>query len=394
MMDKYQRVLKHIIRPRNFQEILSVIIENFFSTERPLFDNQRHLEASIDWLLMASEITNHTGFSKAYSLECGWDKPYPETTGYIIPTLLNFINYSNYRKKEITEAIISSGEWLLSIQDKDGSFYGLDNKKPIVFDTGQILFGLCAMYKYTKLKKYLRALEKAANWLSKIQEKKGCWEKYTFNNLRHSYCSRVSWALLEAYQVTDNLLYKEKAQKQLEWVIHQQQENSWFKYSYFLETDISVLHTIAYTIRGLFESGLMLNNQRYINSAQKTTDILLSLNKENILYGFYDKNWLPVVTSRCLTGLSQIAIIWLRVYEKTKDYKYLEEVTKIINFLKLTQDILTKNKNLKGAIAGSYPIYGKYDPWIYPNWAVKFFIDLLLWDNQIKNNANNIIYKG
>ena len=31
-----------------------------------------------------------------------------------------------------------------------------------------------------------------------------------------------------------------------------------------------------------------------------------------------------------------------------------------------------------GGIKGSFPVYGRYAPLQYPNWATKFFIDALL----------------
>ena len=32
----------------------------------------------------------------------------------------------------------------------------------------------------------------------------------------------------------------------------------------------------------------------------------------------------------------------------------------------------------RGGIKGSHPIWGGYDPFRYPNWAAKFFVDALL----------------
>ena len=49
-----------------------------------------HLEAAIDWLISAFRATDDRGWAAGYSLLTGWGKPYPETTGYIIPTLIDF----------------------------------------------------------------------------------------------------------------------------------------------------------------------------------------------------------------------------------------------------------------------------------------------------------------
>jgi hypothetical protein len=33
---------------------------------------------------------------------------------------------------------------------------------------------------------------------------------------------------------------------------------------------------------------------------------------------------------------------------------------------------------MRGGIKGSHPIWGGYDPFRYPNWAAKFFIDAMM----------------
>ena len=42
------------------------------------------------------------------------------------------------------------------------------------------------------------------------------------------------------------------------------------------------------------------------------------------------------------------------------------------------EDVDTEDDDVRGAIAGSYPIWGRYAPLTFPNWATKFFIDALI----------------
>ncbi len=59
------------------------------------------------------------GVSAGYSLENGWTPPYPETTGYIIPT---FIKYSKLvNNKEYLNRAIKMADWEIEIQMKDGA---------------------------------------------------------------------------------------------------------------------------------------------------------------------------------------------------------------------------------------------------------------------------------
>ena len=49
------------------------------------------------------------------------------------------------------------------------------------------------------------------------------------------------------------------------------------------------------------------------------------------------------------------------------------------------QDLATPNPAVRGAIKGSQPIWGRYAPFSYPNWATKFFIDAVLLLNEIES---------
>jgi hypothetical protein len=81
-----------------------------------------HLEAAIQWLKRAQDATNSGGVAWGYrarrpvrsNCELGWVAPYPETTGYTIPTMLRFRDLSGdedclLRAKQMVE-------WELGIQ--------------------------------------------------------------------------------------------------------------------------------------------------------------------------------------------------------------------------------------------------------------------------------------
>lgn len=81
----------------------------------------------------------------------GYGKPYPECTGYIIPSLLQWGE---------TEAAETLGKWLLTVQNPNGSFMGLDGvARP--FDTAAALEGLRALG-------YDEAAAKATSWLESM----------------------------------------------------------------------------------------------------------------------------------------------------------------------------------------------------------------------------------
>lgn len=370
----------------------TVATKDFLKVSNNVISDEGHIKASIDWLLKSFYATNQLGSAASFSLRSGWGIGYPETTGYIIPTLLNCLSL-DYKKEKIIKTCEAAGEWLLNIQNKDGSFNGYNSKSPFVFDTGQVLFGLAALYKFTKNKKYLDALNAASNWLVERQESDGSWVRRAFNNKPHAYYSRVSWGLLVSHQLTKNDLYKAAAVKNLDWVYGQQQSNGWFNGCGFFSEDEAVLHTIAYTLQGLLESGVILKNNKYIEAVKKSADILLGFNSKSLVLGFYDCSWRPVKKSLCLTGLAQMGIVWSRLYEIFNNGAYFNEVDRIIHYLKERQNIKTKNQNIGGGIAGSFPIWGNYLPFSYPNWANKFFIDLMLLSG-LRNNNITLSYVG
>ncbi len=320
-------------------------------------------ELALQWLRRAQSVTGK-GFSAWYTPFIGWAQSYPETTGYIIPTILRAGNKKDQKKVQ------QAGDWLLKIQMENGAIPCIGTTMPLVFDTGQAIFGMVALYKETNNKKYLEAAKKAGDWIVKQQDPKGYWVKHAYQNMPHTYYSRVSWALLQLWQATKDKKYKQSAEKQLAWVVKQQKPNGFYLYSGFFRKDLAVLHTIAYTIEGLIESGKILNDKKLLDSARKTCDVLVKLSSDGIPYGHYDDKWQPRLTGRCITGIAQTALCLLRL--DPKKYKY--DAEKMLNYLCTIQN-KSNNPNKRGAFPGSVPFWGWYMPFRYINWAAKFFID-------------------
>ena len=253
------------------------------------------------------------------------------------------------------------------------------------------MFGLVSAFRETGGKRYLNSAERAAQWLTSIQEPTGEWIKGSLHGFSPTYDARVSWALLLVCQNVDNPLFRETAQKHLTWVLGQQLENGWFQKSAFSLNELPSLHTIAYTLRGLLESGALLRQSEYIEAATRAANALLSKQrKDGSLHGMYDADWNPVVKWTCLTGNAQIAIVWLRLYLITGELEYLDAAHRVNTFLKTTQNLTSKEAGIRGGIKGSHPIYGKYASYAYPNWAAKFFLDSLMLEEQVRSKSANL----
>jgi len=188
------------------------------------------------------------------------------------------------------------------------------------------------------------------------------------------------------YNITGKEIYKKKAIKNLDWIVEKKQlNNGWFEDcdNTIKRNDKPILHTISYTIDGLLECGILLNDKKLIDAATKSADSLFGIfNKSKYLNGRYNENWMG--TEYIIpTGCAQIAIVWMKLYKLTSNIQYLNAALKMNDIL-----IFIQNRNIKenpdtiGSLPGSYPVWGKYEPFCFPNWATKYFVDSLLLENN------------
>ncbi|WP_336135435.1 hypothetical protein [Natronomonas amylolytica] len=341
--------------------------------------DEYHLTAAIKWLCHTQDATTNGGSAASYNLVLGWEDAYPETTGYIIPTLFEFS--STRGVSEITDRAIRMADWLCTVQHSSGYFPAGTGRQgdPSVFNTGQIVFGLVSAYQETGDKRYKLATKEACNWLIDQQTHKGYWDNYDYNDEVHSYSTRIAWALLEGATIVPERaeVFREAARRNYRWAIQLQRANGWFDKSGFEAGSTPYLHTIAYTVRGLLEGGIALEEREMLDAATHTADKLLSIQQSNgVLKGAYDSSWSPA-WYYCLTGNAQMAVIWLHLFERTGEVKYLRTARETLDFLKERQ-VLNGPAGVRGGLAGSYPLFGPYMFFRFPNWATKFFVDALL----------------
>jgi hypothetical protein len=184
---------------------------------------------------------------------------------------------------------------------------------------------------------------------------------------------------LELFRVTQRERFLLAAQRNADWVLKQQDDNGWFKNSGFEFGNSASTHSIAYTIEGVLECGVRLKEKGYIDAARRCADALLGLQRvDGSFSGEYDHNWQCKARYSCLVGDSQIAVVFARLFEILNESSYIKSFRQCVNHLKIRQDRRTSNENVRGAIPGSWPIYGKYFQDAFPVWAAKFFVDALL----------------
>jgi len=372
---------------------IKALFDDLFAISYSDRDNSlQHLEAAMNWLKYAQDISQGGGISAGYSLKKRWLSSYPETTGYIIPTFLDYYHFVN--EEEHLRRAIKMADWLVSIQLQNGAFQGgfINNSpKPVVFNTGQVLQGFIRIYKETKREKYLEAALKVANWLVRVQDEDGIWKRFTYNEISHVYHTRVAWPLLELYELTANEAYCRTAAKNIEWALSNQEENGWFENNAFDRKSDSFLHTIAYAIEGLLECAILMQNEAWLKAAIKPAEVLLRrLEVKGILSGTYNNKWKDTARYRCLSGEAQTCVVWLKLFQITRDGRYLNVALKVNDSLEKLQNTYSNNPGINGGIKESHPIWTSFQSFMYPNWAAKFFADALLLNEKIKRQQNGI----
>ena len=364
----------------------------------PTAGDRDHARAAVDWLLAANGVCAGRGFSKLYSLKNRWFGPYVETTGYIIPTLSDFSRTDPHRRAEVTAAVRTSLDFLISNQYPDGAFgdsWSADprvysTRAPMVFDTGQVIFGLLDGHRSGDDGRCLDAARRAGDWLLQVQEADGRWEKFTYSGQARTYYSRVGHALAELWRATGAGKYREAALKQLRWVVLRQTPAGSFRDCSFTTDDMTVLHVIAYTLEGLWKAGEVLGEDEFREATRRGASALARIQEEGgVLAGHYDPAWRATDPARCLTGLAQMAEVWMLLHRAGGDPSFLRAADAAIDFLKQKQILDPSRKNLHGGLPGSHPWNGPYFPWAIPNWGQKFFIDALLLRERIRSGGGD-----
>jgi hypothetical protein len=366
-----------------FNQFFSFHTRSFLYKHYSKKEKERSLDLAITWLLNSQKNSEDGGMGTYYITE-GWTSSYPETSGYILTTLNDYLKSSPQRKPEIEAATFSCADWLVNIQKPSGgwqSHYISHDRPEVVFNTGQVIRGLVIAHQINKNEKYLNSITKACDWLSAVQEENGSWVKMASMNRARVYDTYVSHPLLLGYQLTGNEIYKNAAIKNCDWVLTQQHENGWFANADNTEkhNDKPILHTIAYTIDGLINCGMILNEKKYTDAGKKAADKLLDLFYEGKYFnGRFDSGWKSSEYMIC-TGCAQMAIIWMQLFEITGEEKYKTAASMMNDQLVFIQhSCLTIKGNGNGAITGSFPMWGKYEPFGFPNWATKYMADALI----------------
>jgi malonyl-CoA O-methyltransferase len=260
--------------------------------------------------------------------------PYPEVTGYFIPTL-----YA-WGERELARTCT---RWLLSIQSPDGAFPAPDGV-PYTFDTGQVMRGLCAAL--NDMNGIEAPLRRACDWVVKQVAPDGrlstpsteLWTDIA-NDLIHTY---VLPPLAEAGRLLGVREYAEAANFVL----------SYYKKQEDLVPFNRLSHFHAYAMEALCELGELEMARRGMD------DVRRCQRRDGSIPAYPDVKWV------CSTGMAQYAVVWYRLGDERPANLAIHHLEKI--------------QNGSGGFYGSYGRGAKYIAGAEISWAVKYFLDAYL----------------
>jgi malonyl-CoA O-methyltransferase len=273
---------------------------------------------------------------------CRTDKhrvPYPEVTGYYIPTLLNW---------EENDLALRFGRWLVSVQNGDGSWSDYLGRAPYTFDTGQALKGLMALV--GDFEEFEAPVRAAYTFLSGQIEAGGrvltpdtsLWqEPYPIPETIHLYALSPMVAAARKWNMPRRSPAAERAMR------------------YFLAQDdltafTSMSHFHAYVIEGLVDLGCHERARQGMREVEALHDE----------FGYVPA--LPGATWCCSTGQLQYAVIWYKLGERQRALRALSYVL--------------DRQNESGGFYGGYGDGVDYHADEEIAWAVKFFLDAAWWE--------------
>ena len=396
-MQRIKHAIKSYARDASARLLLPAAAKAEIRRDRaglPLKDagSQRVLAALMGWLCLAQDrsLSADGGVARDYSLIKGWASSYPETTGYIVNTFLDYARRSG--QPVFRERARRMANWLVSIQLPGGGFQGgkIDSTPvvPVTFNTGQILLGLSAAQ--VEFGGYGEPMRRAADWLVNTQDPDGCWRKHPSPFAapgEKEYETHVAWGLFEAARVEPDRGYGQAGMANVRWALSSQSPNGWLARCCLDDPTQPLTHTLGYALRGVLEAYRFSGEPALLDAARKTADGLIRASGEDgHLPGRLRSDWSASVEWACLTGVAQVATCWLLMFEHTQETQYRDAAFRANKFVRRTIRVEHPLETL-GGVKGSFPVDGDYGQFEYLNWAAKFAADSLMLEIDLQDPA-------
>lgn len=378
-----------------------VFFRDLLGVSEPVHDDERHLRETLEWLLRSRDVTGTPGFAASYHFRHGWLPPYPETTGYIIPTFWDA--YKDLGDHRYRDAARRAADWEIEIQLDSGAiqagylgadpqgFWTSDVPVPAAFNTGQVVLGWNRTYQETGDTRYLDAAVRACRFLAQCVDDGGVFRQGLSpgpRNPTRSYYTRVAWAMCWTSRLCGDNAFQSAAIRHLDWVAQCQQPDGWFPYASFQDDGRPLTHTMAYTAEGLLQAGLLLGEDRYVTASERhaSAAMLACERRGFFLPAYFTEGWKSSDTFSCMPGNAQFATLWLTHGLRLRDLPMANTGLKMVDWIKGRQSLDNPEPGIKGGVPGAWPIDGGYSIFSMVNWAAKYFADALMQARRVKRD--------
>jgi hypothetical protein len=335
---------------------------------------------AVDWLCGSQDRVGSGGVG-CYEFY-RWTTGYPEVTGYIIPTLFDLAQ--RLGRDDLRARALRAADWELRVQRREGGFeggYEGDGQPPVVFNTGQVIRGLLRAAGESGDRRYLDGAVRAGDWIVANQDDDGSWTRANFKGMKRVYDAYVAAPLARLSAVTGDDAYARAAARNCEFVLSHQRPNGWFELADNAPryNDAPLTHTLCYTADGLVETGVLLGEERFVRGGALTADAMRALvERDPALPARLGEDWDARARYVCLTGAAQLGIVLMRLHDRDRDPRRLAAARSLAGYLTGVQRMSAAGAARRGALPGSFPVWGFYAPLKLPSWATKYLLDLLL----------------
>ncbi|GAB4323144.1 MAG: hypothetical protein Kow0069_28160 [Promethearchaeota archaeon] len=261
--------------------------------------------------------------------------PYPEVTGYTVPTLYQ------WGEKDLARQYV---RWLVSIQNKDGSIPGPDGR-PYTFDTGQVLRGFTAAW--GDVPGIEGPTRKACDWILSQVQSDGSMNTPTTDLWGKDADDRIHLYVLPPLREAGRLLGDPKYEEAVERVLeHYKKRDDLVSFN-------TLNHFVCYVLEALHDLG---ERKLVVRGLEQ---ILKFQTGRGSVPAYPHVRWV------CSTGLAQLAVVCYKLGLRTR--------------ADLALNYLLKIQNRSGGFFGSYGTGSSYFPDEEISWAAKYFLDALYW---------------
>jgi hypothetical protein len=349
-----------------------------------------YLNAVLGWIGRAQDACAGGGVAARYDLVARkFLAPYPETTGYLIPSLLDAAGVLGSASQ--ADRARRASDWLVSRQMPDGSIdCGLTEapapagrQTVILFDCGAVLQGFVAMYRHSRADIYAGAADRLARFMASCQRPSGEWDTHLYFPYFGSHNALVGYALITAGQALERTEYVDAGTRCLNAIRPNVMANGHIKGCHFTASangTAAFLHPLAYTVEGFLRSSVLLGDSRFFDTIGPTLGALQRRFEigRSMLASHYDQRWRAVTRYSALDADCQISMLWFLFSRATGDLRFANSALKMMDLVRHRIDTTAGPEGARGGLPGSFPIHGDNQRHACINWAPKYFIDASL----------------